>query len=62
MRFKEFMKHTDRRLNDITLKEYIETRIDNLEESIKKSETILEVRLSHMNEFREQMECEGCHD
>lgn len=41
--------------DDVTLREYIESRIDGIETAIQKAEEALNIRLEHMNEFREQI-------
>ena len=43
---------------DITLKEFIESKLEAIKIAIEKSENSLNVRLEHMNEFRQQIQNE----
>jgi hypothetical protein len=42
-------------MNDVSLREYLEMRLDGVEKAIKKSEESMLTRMAGMNEFREQI-------
>lgn len=45
-------------LDYVSLREYLETKIANVECAVRKAEDILELRLEGMNQFRDQIENE----
>ena len=47
-----------REIDYVSLKEYLELKIDAISHVIEKSESLLDVRLEGMNQFRNQIECE----